>query len=67
MDNVKNGAGTLSLLGNNTYIGGTFLNFGTLIVDGSIVAALNSSPNTSLGGYGKCWECNLARILFYGK
>ena len=49
-DVVKNGSGTLTLQGANTYTGGTFVNGGTLLLTGS----LNGTAGTALtfGGDG---------------
>ncbi len=50
---TKSGAGRLTLAGTNTYGNGTFLNGGTMIVDGSLPAgAFAISTGTTLGGNG---------------
>ncbi len=50
---VKEGAGTLTLTGNNTYLGDTTINGGTLLVNGTN-ASLNTyvNPGGTLGGIG---------------
>jgi fibronectin-binding autotransporter adhesin len=49
---VKNGAGTQTLSGVNTYTGGTVVNGGKLVVNGSIAGAVNVNNNATLGGSG---------------
>jgi autotransporter-associated beta strand protein len=50
---VKSGTGSLTLQGINTYTNGTFLNGGTMIVDGSLPAGLFTiSSGATLGGNG---------------
>jgi len=49
---TKSGAGTLKLLGTNTYGGVTTVNGGTLIVDGSIVTSVTVNSGGTLGGTG---------------
>ena len=49
----KSGAGTLTLTAINTYVGGTNVNAGTLIVDGSIAgSAVDVQSGATLGGHG---------------
>jgi len=49
---TKNGAGTLTLSGTNTYGGVTTVNGGRLIVDGSIVTPVTVNSGGTLGGAG---------------
>jgi autotransporter-associated beta strand protein len=51
---LKDGLGTLTLTGVNTYTGFTFIDGGTLIVDGSIAASANTfvNPDAILAGSG---------------
>ena len=56
---VKNGEGTLHLKGVNSYIGGTSLNAGVLVVDGTIVGPLTSAPGSDLGGTGSVGDVTL--------
>lgn len=49
---VKTGAGTLEIQGTNTYTGGTNVNEGTLLVNGSINGSLDTFTGTTLGGSG---------------
>ncbi len=49
---VKNGSGTLTLGGTNTYTNGTLFNSGTLLVDGVLPAPLLIASGTTLGGSG---------------
>lgn len=49
---IKQGAGTLTLGGNNTYAGLTSVNAGTLSVTGAIAGAVNVNNGGTLGGTG---------------
>jgi len=49
---TKNGLGQMRLGGNNTYAGGTFVNGGTLTVDGSQQQSLVAVNSGTLGGSG---------------
>jgi autotransporter-associated beta strand protein len=50
---VKNGAGTLALGGHNTYTGGTTVNAGTLLVNGSVAGgSVTVADGAVLGGTG---------------
>jgi outer membrane autotransporter protein len=51
---TKNGAGTWTLFGENTYTGATIVDAGTLLVDGSLAAASAVTVNSgaTLGGTG---------------
>ena len=49
---VKEGSGTLTLTGNNTYAGGTAISGGTLAVNGSLASNVNVLAGGNLGGTG---------------
>jgi subtilase-type serine protease len=49
---TKNGIGTLTLSGDNTYTGITNINAGTLVIEGNIVSKLNIAANATLSGDG---------------
>ena len=52
---TKNGSGSLSLIANNTYSGGTQVNGGTLLISGSLASANSSivvAEGATLGGTG---------------
>ena len=49
---MKEGAGTLTLSGANTYTGGTTINAGTLAVNGSLASGVTANINGTLGGVG---------------
>ena len=50
---VKDGAGALTLTGNNTYAGVTSVNAGTLLVNGALAsAAVNVATGATVGGTG---------------
>jgi autotransporter-associated beta strand protein len=49
---IKTGTGTLELDNNNTYSGGTSVNAGKLLVDGSIVGTTTVNSGGTLGGNG---------------
>ena len=49
---VKTGSGTLALTGNNTYSGGTQVNAGRLVVDGSLASPVTVNSGGTLGGTG---------------
>ena len=49
---VKNGAGTLTLNGTNTYAGGTTVNAGLLNLNGSVTSVVTVNNGGTLGGTG---------------
>jgi outer membrane autotransporter protein len=49
---VKNGTGTFSLNGDNTYTGPTTINNGRLNVNGSVTSAVTATSGSTLGGTG---------------
>ncbi|MFG1465914.1 autotransporter-associated beta strand repeat-containing protein [Xanthobacter sp. DSM 24535] len=49
---AKTGDGTTVLTGMNTYTGGTSISAGTLMVDGTVVGAMNVASGGTLGGNG---------------
>jgi autotransporter-associated beta strand protein len=55
---TKVGSGTLTLSGNNGYVGGTTVNGGTLVVDGSIMSTTVNSGGT-LAGSGTVGETQI--------
>ncbi|MDF7823617.1 autotransporter-associated beta strand repeat-containing protein [Pontiellaceae bacterium B12227] len=49
---TKVGAGTMTISGANTYTGGTFVNSGSLIMDGSMAGTVSVVDGQTLGGTG---------------
>lgn len=49
---TKEGAGTLTLSGGNTYVGTTFVDDGTLLVNGSQAGEVSVASGSTLGGTG---------------
>jgi len=63
---VKVGTGTLTLSGANTYTGGTTVNGGVLIVNGSVLGPVTVGQGTTLGGSGSVGSTTVAGTLSPG-
>lgn len=59
---TKVGTGTLTLLGNNTYIGTTTVNAGRLVLGGTNLSSITVAANANLGGEGS----TRGNIIFAG-
>lgn len=63
---IKNGSGILRLTGNNTYTGGTTVNEGALVVNGSISSPLFIAKDGIVGGDGRLGSVRSEGILHAG-
>ena len=63
---IKDGAGTLTLTGNNTYTGGTTVAMGGLVVTGSLAGAMNVLPGAFLEYNGSVGSSTISGTLAPG-
>ena len=63
---IKDGVGTLNLLGASTFSGGTTINAGTLQVDGSLTSSVLVNPGAILSGIGRVGTTTVNGVIAPG-